>query len=44
MKWSRLTKRMGIIGADCNKINKMTFEQNFKLKTTNILNKFNKGK
>lgn len=44
MKWSRLTKRMGIIGADCNKINKMTFEQNFKLKTINVLNKFNKGK
>lgn len=43
-KWVKLTKRMGLIGADCNKINKITFEQNFDLKTRDILNKFNKGK
>ena len=44
MKWAKLSKKMGLIGVDCNKKNKIKIKNNFQIHVKNILEKFNKGK
>lgn len=44
MKWAKLSKKMGLIGANCNKNMQITFSKDFELNAKNILNKFNKEK